>query len=320
MNTTILLFLILTPCASLGAQSVSLTADWVGTAQLVAAVGATTDIQSIGPGPITGQSFVRASVGVPADEARVEVSWAVMPPLSDDVFTFDYAIEASTWSANPASAVVNGHEVLLMLQAPTQRDVFLFGSLDLLITTGVTAPFFEVDIGDDGVVEMAIGNVGPASALTIGPQPLPVRIRCSGSVATTGFPESLFRVDCQLRVVPDNSLEVTELYPGCGEQLQVVPAFSHDGVRLVAGNSAPPIYLAVLSTNLQPILLPVSVPVPTCILMPAPDAVLVLPPAPGGIDLPIPAGVRPFVFFAQAVGLPLPGLLTASEGYVVDAY
>lgn len=85
---------------------------------------------------------------------------------------------------------------------------------------------------------------------------------------------------------------------GClaDDWLRLEQAFAHDGVRM--GVPAGGLGVAVLGLGAQPLLLSTYGDLP-CRLLPSPDVLLVLPP--NGLDLPIPAAVRPFTFHTQTV-------------------
>ena len=98
--------------------------------------------------------------------------------------------------------------------------------------------------------------------------------------------------------------------------LSIAPAFANAGVGL---DLVPSQDLTVLVLGLaqQPLLLPGGVLAP-CLVVPAPDVLLVVPPSVYfWSQVPLPAAVRPVTFHAQAVRLAASGLLTTDAFSVV---
>lgn len=208
--------------------------------------------------------------------------------------------QGGVWSnAGPAIASIGPNELRFDIGVATPRDAFLEIDLTASLVGATQWPTWEVDVGDDGIVDAHIGNGAATIPVQIGANPLPVVVRCA---ATVGAPNPTWQThanmlgNLEMKLTADNHVSIDEVVAGCGVgTLECRQAFAHDGVILrdIGGTS-----IKVLVLGTQPAPLPFSTGVSTCLLWPSADIVL------GPIttlDLPIPPAVRPFMFYAQSL-------------------
>jgi len=321
--------------ASLTAAATSQSIQFAATSNAPVALIATTPSQAVTKfvplaqqTTTTGQMALANSNGV---GARATVTWATHMD-SDMVKRCTYVIDSQVIPAvgqpTQASTTIPYHEVLIELTATAPRPVDLTYSFGSAASSGTI--LFEVDMGDTGVFSPAANAV--TLSATLSPQPYRIRIRAqSHTPSVSTQPIVLSAGYFNLDVTADNDLTLTKVIQGCGGEAAFGTVFPHNGIGIRSSNLALPFnapMIAVLGLVAQPVPLPnVSMSPFPCLLYPRPDALIAYAPAPvgssstsSGYSLPIPAAVRPFTFFVQAVEVGSIVDLRTSDGYHVNAF
>lgn len=174
----------------------------------------------------------------------------------------------------------------------------------------------SIDIGADGTAEVDSANPVRTIGLQIGPVPTPVLIHVAAS--TTGTAQAW--VDAWLQIIPPLQTVATRVHASCqpGSFIASV-APTNDVLGLWHSTCQYGCYpsLLVAGFSAQSQLLQ---PDPFCsLLIPSPDVVLLAPPTSTQVTwvVPVPAAVRPFVLWAQAVQLQGSFLRTSDAWLVV---
>lgn len=209
-------------------------------------------------------------------------------------------------------------EYLVTFTSAVPRSVYLDLNRDVSMSAGAAASLAQIDLHNDGVINIA--NVSPVGfspqLLTFGPQPLLVRI----IMDTPLGPHMSSFQRLTLSVTPANNLVVTTPVTTCMPGVPqpppfLAPSFQDRGVDMFINQNLLAPFLVVLSLNPQPALLAMNGSYP-CITLPSPDVVLM--PQTGSFTLGLPAAVRPATVYAQGVWLMPLGLRT-TDGYSVIA-
>jgi len=214
------------------------------------------------------------------------------------------------------TASAGAHEFLVEFTSTSAKAVFIRIGRDLDLAAGATAPTISLDLDNDGTIDVA--DLSPASietrAAVLGTQPTQVRIVVQASLGLAAYAQDFTWVTLE----PDNGLEINQVVNGCAALSPpppptVLPSFQNTGVDLISqfqtgvvvlGVQPQPLLLSTFSYNGLP-----------CLLLPRVDSSLAFS---GAMNLPIPASVRPFTFYAQSAGLVL-GELVVSDAYQVRA-
>lgn len=209
-------------------------------------------------------------------------------------------------SLGPAvgSASCGPNVVDLQLSTAQPTQVLLEVVFVNLSTPGAPTPGFTIDIGNDGIVENTNGQWSSLAQafLSLDSQPVTIRVTASTDVAAQGTARAV----AALRVTPRHTDVSPPLVLGCGGiALNVLPTFTATGIDVFTGNPGWPTAV-VFGFAPQPILLPSTIGQP-CLLYPQLDVVLPAPPT-GPLSIPLPATVRPFQVWVQAVGIAPLGL------------
>ncbi|MBL8731453.1 MAG: hypothetical protein JNN13_03695 [Planctomycetes bacterium] len=173
----------------------------------------------------------------------------------------------------------------------------------------------SIDLGADGIVEVDAANPVRVIGLQIGPVPTPVLIRVEAS--STGTAQAW--VDAWLQVIQPLQTVTTRVHTSCQPGsfvATVAPTNDLLGLSMSTCQYGCAPSLLVVGFSAQPLLLQ---PDPFCsLLVPAADVVLLAPPSTQAIwPVPVPAAVRPFVLWAQAVQLQGSFLRTSDAWMVV---
>jgi len=194
---------------------------------------------------------------------------------------------------------VNTFEVLATFSAAVPTPIRFLVQLDSVLPAGATVPSVEVDVDNDGTIDYANGLwlnfFGPR---TIGPAGIQFRVIMQGDLQQQG---ELFE-DLSLQVKPDNRIYIYPGGVGCiGTGPGVYESFLDTGIsiRNDISSSYPRVFVFGLAA--QPQILP-TVSAWPCIVMPRPDLVMTIPTF-SGVELPIPAAVRPVTIWIQNVEL-----------------
>ena len=171
-------------------------------------------------------------------------------------------------------------------------------------------PQFDVDVGDDGVLD----GSGSLSSVVLTTQPYRIRITAQGFTSSVVGQVSNFLAGFTLDVTPVNNINIIDAVQGCGPDAYVHESFEGMGVQILSPVSD----LVVVGFAAQPTLLPNMSQSPfPCLLYPQPDVVVLLPFE--GVTVPIPLAARPINFFLQAVDVVSGGDLRTTQGFLINA-
>ena len=305
---------VLLAACPLAGQAISLTVSAATPLTTRATAGGTTNVHTLPIGPVPASGYVFAAASQPPGElANMSLNWITqLPGQSERLLCGCSFLGMANGLASPASASVDPFEMLLHLQAPTPRRVFVTGRVVVVAPPGLPAPQLELDLFDDGTVEWSTTVLFGTISVLVGPTPIPVRVRGAVSLPSNGFAQGAGTID----ITPDNRVDSYAMVQGCLAEgfLRLEDAFAHDGVRLQVPAGC--LCVGVLGLGVQPLVLSVQGGLP-CLLLPSPDVLVVIPA--NGFDLPIPAAARPIDFYAQAVWFDFQGLPTTT-GYRVSAF
>lgn len=168
--------------------------------------------------------------------------------------------------------------------------------------TGQGSGAVRVDIGNDGSYEVSTAVNRFQVPVTLGPNPVLVRVETSGQLAG-GYGFGGGTVD--LRVVP-GSITVTQVGSTCSPVTTLIRENPLPGVDLqIGGLSLYGLSHTLLVVGTQPLPAPVSLPGGTCSLVPDPLIVWWVPqhPTPAGLDVrfDVPVALRPVSAYVQVV-------------------
>jgi hypothetical protein len=212
------------------------------------------------------------------------------------------------------------NEIVFAIASPVQRPATLTVHLTKVASPGLPSTTVLVDIGNDGTFEITGASpvVDIFTAVSIGPQPLEVRVLVAGAIAAGASADARLDDQVLVQVVPDNHLSVVPAAAGCAHLAATLqPAWDGNGVLLdVDPTAAPPLVIGVFGLSPVPVLLPNASAALPCLLLPQPDLVVAFPP--GGFLLPLPPAVRPVNVWAQCV-LFDPAELATTNGFLVVA-
>lgn len=284
-----------------------------------ASYGAQTSSQSLPAGqlPTTGSIVAQAF----ASTARLD--WAAETTDTHTSVSLDNFLFAFSQPSSPGSAAVGPNELLVEFQ-PTGS---LSATLEVVTTWSSPngpAPSVIVDLGNDGVIDLANPNSTISVALPAG-QIYQVRVVLEATLPAPTQPAAPVSTNSNgvtLTVRPSNNIFVTETVGRCmnyGPFLTLADAFANQGLAIETFAPTP---LAVLVFGFGPLaaLLPIPASPLPCILLPQPDVVMLLPQQVQTMMVPLPAAVRPATFHLQGVALSAQAeLLGVSPGYTVIA-
>lgn len=299
MNPTLHLLAAVLPCLSGIAQSVTVTAATPIT--VFTQIGANLTTNSVSAGPLAAVGTVSAAA-VPFASASLSHSATFTPSR----FHF---------TASASSLVAVGPQVAAGLQAPVELLLSLTHPLPatmridldqrVLGPAGMPMPLLAVDVGDDGSVELSTASSSPHNfvLVQVSPTPVAIRIRLGIQLASIGQGEASVEL-----VGRPTATQVTSMLPGCASPIVVYePRFDGDLEFELVMPTLDPLVM-VFGLGMQAQLLGSFGSYP-CLLLPPPDAVLLLPPQ-SRQSLSIPPAVRPIQVFAQPVEVTLFGLRT----------
>lgn len=261
----------------------------------------------------TGPSGPLSSIGYfPIPASNGFLTWSSASSETESFFYFDQR------GGGGSSVVEFGrNEILLEVRSAIPQDSILRIEGVGILPSGASETY-QVDVGDDGTIELtedpfSFGFV--EIPVTLGPQPLPVRLFVTTTSGPLGVQTSL-----NISARPDNGLAIDPAAFGCSglsDDFRCTPIFGNDGVRFelnpVLSSQGFPTVIA-LGLDVAPVLLPGVQPGLPCLLLPRPDAVL----TGYGYDQAIPPAVRPIALWGQAVFLEQ-GFLRTSAAYRVFA-
>ena len=262
-------------CASLSAQTVTATAVYQQPfVMTIVDAGGTPHTQTIAAGTSVNQPATLVSLN---SVATINSTSVTNVPTAATLNLYQFALVGSGRSASLGPA-----DVLCTLTATAPTAVVM----QVQWLTNLPATFqaqLQIDIHNDGTFEYRANPSlsGATTALgrfTLGPTPLAVRITMQTS-ATAAFGSQR----AILSVLPDSGATIQSSTLPCDTRtLQVLPAF--DGTLQVS-SPTPAFQVLVLGLTAQPTPLPLTATSP-CLLIPAPDALLPMPP--GSVSLVLP--------------------------------
>jgi hypothetical protein len=271
----------------------------------------------IGPLPTIGSVDSVATNGTSLVEASTAWGATTNSTLAGFVVEQHLTVRGSA----SGNCVSGPHQIVFAVACPVTRAAILIVRLSKAASPGLPSTTVMVDVGNDGTFDLTAASPVSLlhSAVSIGPQPLEVRVVLSGAIPL-GQPADASLDDLVTVVVePDNHLSVVPAAAGCANQAAtLLPAWDLDSVVLdVDASVAPPLVIGVFGLSPAPVLLPNASAALPCLLLPQPDLVVVF--QPGGFTLPLPQAVRPLNVWAQCVLLDLSGLST-TNGFLVNAF
>jgi hypothetical protein len=294
--------------------TVSMRAASVLTAQ--AQVGPVPIVQTLPIGPLPAAGAVSAGDSGPGSAVAATLWHCFVSP------TVAFCQLEQRLEVNGVGSCASGpNDVVFAITSPIQRPVALIVRTTKAATPGVPSTTAEVDVGNDGLVEItgAAAPAGSAFFALIGPQPFEVRVRFAGGLTGTSGISSASDV-VQLTLTPANQMGIFPATNGCRDNTSTLDeAWDQNGIVFdhQALSPAPLLTVAVLGLSLQIVQLPNASVLLPCLLLPSPDLVVLMPP--GGLALPLPPAVRPITNWAQCVLLEPTGI-TTSNGFAVAAY
>jgi hypothetical protein len=300
--------------ASAAAQTATLTA--VAPITVTASVGLQSQTSTLPAGPVSLPITLLASVPPSGGEtANAQVSWGVGSSETQlDVVFQQFASLASVGS--PGFVHIGPTDWRVALTNPSPIAVTIEVVKEGGIPAGSNQQALTVDFGDDGTNEYVFGSPDTTVLGVLGPTPWVVRVRSDTTLSGAGIVTPRTR----LIVTPMAGIGIAPALLGCDpvRYHMAAPTFSGNLQMQVGFDITNPVPLVfVIGLSAQPIVLGTMPPMP-CLLLPAPDLLVLLPPSPPTFLLPLPAALRPVAFFTQAVALDQLGLLT-TNGFFVTA-
>lgn len=303
----IVIGIVLASASAVSAQSVSVATRAPAPLTASAFYGGQPFNEVTPAGPLPWQGSVHASspnVFGSIQGAQASTHWTVRTPntlLRPEVH-IDVGFAGNiTSNIGPAAAAVGPNDLIFDVTATAPRSAFLDIELTGSFTGASQWPVWEVDVGDDGTIDAYFGNGVASLAMQLDTSPVPIRVRCAAGVGTPNpvwLNSAGMHGNLEMRMTPDNHVLIDEVAAECGSStLECREAFAHDGV-VFNDAGAPPVKVLVLGTQPAPFVFNSAI--STCVLWPSPDVLLAQI---GTLDLPIPANVRPFQFYAQSVYL-----------------
>lgn len=303
--TTATTFLLLAGPALAQTVSATVTTATPMLARIFSSVSAVNQQQSV-PANVSGPVLLTASWG----GVLASSQWDAFAGTLEGAIVWEQ--KAEVYESTPSFADAGG-ELLAHLSAPTATAVLLELSRDLSATPGAIVPICSIDLGDDGLSELTSStNASIAFTVTIGPQPLAIRLR--SFVVQVG--QGIVDLELKVRIRPAN-MQIQPIPVGCSSQavLFAAPTFVGSGVHLEMLGMDPVVLVFGLSQ--QPQVIPAALPTP-CLLLPSPDLFAVLLPA-QSVTLPLPPAVRPVALWVHGV-LVSPTTLATLNGFYVNAW
>jgi hypothetical protein len=286
-----------------------------------ARVGVQTQSSAVSIGTLAPSGSCSATVGTSVvGNAQSHTQWTYVAGPTLVACTLLQSLVVANTSVGESTA--GPHELLLEIASPVVRPVTATIEIVKGATPGLPATTVELDLDNDGVVELS-GAVLSGTfhrTGTVGPQPWQIRVRFVGAIPL-GAIGSLLDV-VRITVRPENNLQILPALAGCLDNgVFAVPAWDASGVALtpltIVPPPVPPLRIAVAGLTAQPSFLPpVGGPFP-CLLLPSPDLVVV--PTTNDFELALPPAVRPVTVFLQYVVLMPNGMLGTSNAYAVHA-
>lgn len=291
---TSVLFAVALSCQWLSAQ-ITVSVDALTPISVTATDGAASLTTTLPAGPLSPQWFE-----VESDLAALGTSAVVGGSTATTNNEAYCSIGFGCVNGSPtAVTATNTVESLVTFSAPVPTPVRFLLELHSVLPAGATVPVVEVDVDNDGTIDYAHGVWQTfLGSRTIGPGGIQFRVILQGGLQQQG---SMFE-DLLLRVMPNNNTSIFTSAVGCvGTGPGVYESFLDTGVSI--RNDIPSSYprVFVFGLDTQPVILPTVSQVP-CLLLPRLDLVMAIGGF-SGVELALPASVRPATFWVQNVEL-----------------
>lgn len=307
------LFLLAT-AGTLHAQSVTATITALTPLTVAGTVGGQTVTASQPAGLLVpGASLLVQPFAASVHQAYV--SWSTYEHESETSATLFHWLEAPT---APSVLQAGPHEFLISISATATVPGILQLQSTAWASAFAFAPLLSIDLGNDGQIDFPDISGGSGTIDLPGwvfdTQPTLVRIIASASLQGAGESFSQFTV----RALPANDASVWTSAIGCATTAGIshLRVFQDRGIDFRAQSLLPHPTVLVIGLGQQPALLPANQGI-TCLLLPAPDIILWNPT--GYYHVPLPAALRPVVFYAQGVEVAPTGLLP-TDAFGVSAF
>lgn len=289
--------------AELTAQSAQLTA--VTPVTVTAQSGAQTISNTLPAGPLPASSNVQAVV---ANVARVLARTEAIA----STHTIGAVLDLDLIVPPAGMAELAPCELTLDLANPTTDFLHYTITRELTGSPGMPMPTLSIDVQDDGTPDFnLVHSQSTGTFLLSGNTSIRSRIQLAGSSVVAGT-QSL-RVTIQ---VTPATATVTSAGGQCTLfDFGTTPRF--DGgvdVQAYSGSASIPAAI-VLGLGIQPQILGTLAGGP-CLLLPRPDALVLLPQGFGTTTIPVPQAVRPLRLYTQAV-MPAGPVIATSQAYSV---
>lgn len=288
-------------CVRHAQAQVSATATVAIPTTASASSAGTTQTSTMAAGPLISPVWLSAyqypaitlfTQGLAVSDSAVELECTMLASL-------DGSLGPAVGSASCGPSIVD-------LQLSTSSPISVVLEVDFLNQSdpGAPTPGFTIDIGNDGFLEHTNGQwSSPASQfLLLDTQPTTLRVTSWAAVSSQGTA----RARATLRVKPSHTVVSPPLVGTCGATINVLPTFTATGIDVFAVASGGPT-VVIFGFAPQPVLLPGQ----PCLLYPQLDVVIPAPSV-GPLSIPLPATVRPFQVWVQAVGISPMGLGSSS--------
>ncbi|MBL8726096.1 MAG: hypothetical protein JNK49_18770 [Planctomycetes bacterium] len=284
---------------------------------VVSATAGQTATASAPAGPLAATGRLNAT---PAPGVEASCSWRSSAGAELGGVLLGHSVQTT---GGGATAAVGPLEYLVTLTTSVSTRTFL--QVERQDEGGMPAATIALDLDNDGVYERSVplGNPLTPLARTLSPVPYQFRVRIANQLAGPGAAGGQLSV----MVLPDNQLSSVPTAVSCSPFPDVLfggyPVFPNTGYTFY-GNSYYSNKLSAMVVGLaaQPTLLPSLTAVP-CLLVPRPDAVVLLLPGQRiegvRLEVPLPPSVRPLTLQAQLVYLEPSGQPSVGEGFAVSA-
>ena len=316
MITPVTFAAVLASVSALAAQSVGVTVSALTPLTVQVTDGVATNVLTLPAGVLPAQGSLQAILPSAATLGAAGSQWRASATNRYAAVHLTHALQNSA-ALRTFAGRCGPHEFLVEFTSAIPRATTLTVSRQLGLGAGAPSPTVQVDIGNDGVIDVVNPSsvTSSAHALSFGPQPLQVRVVVDAALgAQVGTYDEIL-----LALEPDNDLVVTQPVATCAPSAPapppvLAPSFDDRGVEAWLFAETGEFALLVFGFTPHPTLLATNGALP-CILLPSPDVLLL---GNGLLHVPLPPSVRPATFYAQGVRLTQSGLRT-TEGYSVQA-
>lgn len=276
----------------------------------------TTTTVPVGALPGAGQSLALAQQSVNTAVSG-NLSWST----ANSTYAARVGIDAQlqTYGSPPAASASVAPSELLVEWLPNGAPGAVLEVTSQWAGNGAPTPAVQIDLGNDGVFDLT-GTFGTTTVPVPTGQVYQVRVVIQADLPVGALSSHTY-VTLEMR--PDNRVQVTQTVDSCSPtspSLLVLETFVDHGIVL---QSAAPLSIGVVVIGFAPLLAPLPIPIAPgpCLLLPAPDVLVVDPLfGVGSIPIALPPAVRPVTFYVQAVAVSFSGVLGGSSpGYTVDA-